>query len=226
MIVRDVVVLCSGTRWRTIFARGMSKVQSDDVKKKLQDMPLFQQMLAVIETAEVRRKCDQCNIHLMNVMELAQHMRDVHKDGGRQDAQDDSVQGTLVSLADSQKMMTATLVKSQMKISDAVLKLVERDKTGSIQVSKARFPPTWIGGDFDRWKTDVLAWTKNNKDDEYTKSQDLIESLKKNPKVKQYVIDVLIDSTKVVKTVEKILELMAAKFARTAPERLRDCLRK
>jgi hypothetical protein len=40
------------------------------------------------------------------------------------------------------------------------------------------------------------------------------------------VIDVLLDGMKVVKMVEKILELMTAKFAKTAPEHLKDLFEK
>jgi hypothetical protein len=113
-------------------------------------------------------------------------------------------------------------------MTDAMMKLVEKDQKSSIQVSKAKVPPMWVGTDFERWKIDILAWSGHNKDDDYTKSQDLLESLKKNPQVKQYVIDVLLDGTKVDadKMVQKVLELMSEKFAKTQPEHLRDLFHK
>jgi hypothetical protein len=101
---------------------------------------------------------------------------------------------------------------------------VEKDQKSSVQVMKLKTPPTWVGTNFECWKEDVTHWAANNKDDPYNKCQDLLESLKKNPVVKQYLIDVLIDGTKAGedRMVEKILDLMNDRFAKTQPEHLKD----
>jgi hypothetical protein len=81
-----------------------------------------------------------------------------------------------------------------------------------------------VGTNFERWKQDITHWSENNKDSQYNQCQDLMESLKKNPMVKPFLIDVLIDGTKegTDKMVAKILSLMDDRFAKTQPEHLKD----
>ena len=72
------------------------------------------------------------------------------------------------------------------KIFAGAMKEVLKDKTENkpvtTQITKAKPPPIWIGGDFERFKAEVEAWDHNNTDSTITKYSDLIESLKKNKK--------------------------------------------
>jgi vacuolar-type H+-ATPase catalytic subunit A/Vma1 len=80
----------------------------------------------------------------------------------------------------------------------------------STQITKAKQPPRWISQTFDKFNTEVVAWNETNKDDDYTKYTDLMESLKKNAKIKEYVIKVVMDNTTTLeeKKVAKIMELL------------------
>jgi hypothetical protein len=52
-------------------------------------------------------------------------------------------------------------------MSDVLMELhknKDNDKKDSVQVHKAKYVPTWMGNDFEWWKTDVLAWDLANKD--------------------------------------------------------------
>jgi hypothetical protein len=99
-----------------------------------------------------------------------------------------------------------------------------KDKKESVQVTKAKYVPTWVGTDFERWKTDVLAWDKNNKDEHYAKCQDLIESLKKNSSIRSHVLDVVLDGMKEQgnKMVVKVLELLSEKYSKTMVEKSKE----
>ena len=44
--------------------------------------------------------------------------------------------------------------------------------------------PKWIGQEFDVWKKEVEKWDENDKSSEETKYCNVIESLKKNDKIK------------------------------------------
>ena len=64
------------------------------------------------------------------------------------------------------------------------------------QITKAKPPPVWIGGDFERFKDEIEAWDKNNADSSMTKYADLIESLKKNKNIKENDINVILDNAR------------------------------
>ena len=46
--------------------------------------------------------------------------------------------------------------------------------------------PKWIGQEFDMWKKDLEKWNENDKSSEETKYCNVIESLKKIDKIKNY----------------------------------------
>ena len=69
--------------------------------------------------------------------------------------------------------------------------------TLTTQLVKSRWPPVWTGQQFDKWKLKVEKWTENNKSTEEDKYVDLMESLKKNETIKDFMTKTLVD--KVVK---------------------------
>ena len=79
--------------------------------------------------------------------------------------------------------------------------------------------PKWIGQEFDVWKKELEKWDENDKSSEETKYCNVIESLKKNDKIKDYVINTLAEKTENDRKVTAILKVMAEKYERTMSER-------
>ena len=52
--------------------------------------------------------------------------------------------------------------------------------------------PKWIGQEFDVWKKELEKWNENDKSSEETKYCNVMESLKKNDQIKDYVITTLV----------------------------------
>ena len=63
-------------------------------------------------------------------------------------------------------------------------------------------------------------WAQNNKASEDDKYIDLMESLKKNDKIKDYVQRTLIEKVADTRTVKKILDVLGEKYSITKAERL------
>ena len=63
-----------------------------------------------------------------------------------------------------------------------------RPEEKTTQLVKLRFPSLWSGKEFDRWRVEVENWFDNNKSTEEEKYIDLLESLKKNEAVKEFVV--------------------------------------
>ena len=70
------------------------------------------------------------------------------------------------------------------------------------QLIKARWPPVWVGQKFDKWKLEVEKWKENNRSTEEDKFVDLLESLKKNDTIKEFVTKTLVDKIGDVRTVD------------------------
>ena len=64
----------------------------------------------------------------------------------------------------------------------------------------------WSGQKFDRWKAEVERWNQFNRANDEEKFLDLMESLKKNEAIKQFVNKTLIEKVGEIRTVTKILE--------------------
>ena len=82
------------------------------------------------------------------------------------------------------------------------------------------------GQKYDRWKIEVEKWSDNNKLSDEEKFIDLLESLKKNDEVKQFVVNTLIEKVGRTRTVKKILEVMTEKFSKTTSEKTSDMMKK
>ena len=83
------------------------------------------------------------------------------------------------------------------------------------QLIKSRWPPTWIGQKFDKWRLEVEKWKENNKSTEEDKYVDLMESLKKNETIKEFVTKTLVEEIGETRTVERVLNVMAEKYSKT-----------
>ena len=71
--------------------------------------------------------------------------------------------------------------------------------------------PKWIGQDFDVWKKELEKWNENDKSSDETKYCNVLESLKKNDKIKDFVVGVLTEKTKNERKVGVILKVMSEK---------------
>merc|ERR1712030_142440 len=115
--------------------------------------------------------------------------------------------------------------KTQAEIMGQVLK-DSTEARNTTQLVKARQPPGWTGQRFDKWQNEVVKWQVNNKSTEEDKFMDLVESLKKNDAIKDFVSKSLLEKVGDTRTVEKILSVMAEKFSRTICERVKETMKK
>merc|ERR1712115_748439 len=79
--------------------------------------------------------------------------------------------------------------------------------------------PKWIGQEFDVWKKELEKLDENDKSSEETKYCNVIESLKKNDKIKDYIVNTLAEKTENDRKVMTILKVMAEKYEKTMSER-------
>ena len=94
------------------------------------------------------------------------------------------------------------------------------------QLVKSRQPPLWSGQKYDRWRIEVEKWYDNNKASDEEKYIDLLESLKKNEAIKEFVVKTLVEKVGETRTVKRILEVMAEKFDKNMSEKTNDMMRK
>ena len=94
------------------------------------------------------------------------------------------------------------------------------------QLIKSRFPPIWSGQEFDRWRIEVEKWCDNNKSSNEDKYIDLLESLKKNDVIKDFVNRTLIEKVGETRTVKKVLDIMTEKFSKTTREKMSSLVNK
>ena len=86
----------------------------------------------------------------------------------------------------------------------AVIENMESKDKSTTQLVKPRFPPIWSGQKFDRWKKEIERWSINNKSSDEDKYVDLLESLKRNDTIKEYVNRTLIEKVGENQNVKKV----------------------
>ena len=69
------------------------------------------------------------------------------------------------------------------------------------------------------WKKELEKWNENYKSSDETKYCNMLESLKKNYKIKDFVVSILTEKREGDRKVEAILRVMAEKYARTVSEK-------
>merc|ERR1711881_5761 len=79
--------------------------------------------------------------------------------------------------------------------------------------------PKWIGQEFEVWRKEIEKWIENDKSSEETKYCNVMESLKKNDRIKEYVVRTLAEKTENDRKLGAILDVMAEKYERTESER-------
>merc|ERR1712082_346180 len=85
--------------------------------------------------------------------------------------------------------------------------------------------PKWIKQEFEVWKKEMEKWHENDKSSEETKYYNVMESLKKNDKIKDYVVKTLAEKTENNRKVLAILEVMAEKYERTESEKCLELMK-
>merc|ERR1711867_173747 len=97
---------------------------------------------------------------------------------------------------------------------------------GVAQLVKPRPPPLWTGQKFHRWKVEVISWHNHGRGLDEEKYLDMIESLKKNEVIKEFVNKTLMERVGETRTVDRILEIMSEKFDRNIGEKTLEMMRK
>ena len=101
-----------------------------------------------------------------------------------------------------------------------------QEARNTTQLVKARWPPGWTGQRFDKWRVEIEKWSTNNKATEEDKFMDLIESLKKNDAIKDFVSKSLLEKVGETRTVQNFLGVMAEKYSKTICEQIKDTMKK
>merc|ERR1712030_48163 len=101
-----------------------------------------------------------------------------------------------------------------------------QEARNTTQLVKPQLPPGWSGQRFDKWRAEVEKWSENNRATEEDKFVDLVESLKKNDAIKEFVSKSLLDKVGETRTEEKILGVMAEKYSKTICEQIKDTMKK
>merc|ERR1712030_179214 len=101
-----------------------------------------------------------------------------------------------------------------------------QEARNTTQLVKPRLPPGWSGQQFDKWRAEVEKWNENNRATDEDKFVNLVESLKKNDAVKDFVSKSLLDKIGETRTVKKILEILAEKYSKTTCEQIKNTMKK
>ena len=80
------------------------------------------------------------------------------------------------------------------------------------QLVKPRFPPLQSGQKFNRLRVKVEKWFDNNKSSDEEKYIDLMESLKRNENIKEFVVKTLVEKVGETKTVKRVLDVVTEMF--------------
>ena len=99
-------------------------------------------------------------------------------------------------------------------------------QTTMTQITKTKQPPIWSGQLFEKWKIEVERWSENNRSSEEDKYVDLMESLKKNDNVKEFVTTTMMEKLGGTRTIVKILEILAERYDRNTSEKTLEIMKK
>ena len=122
-------------------------------------------------------ECKDCGKKFVNRLQRENHDRLIHngKNNEKKAKEMDDIAKIFAST-------NAGVMKEVLTGFGEILKDNTEKKPITTQITKAKPPPVWIGGDFERFRDEIEAWDTNNADSDMTKYADLIESLKKNKK--------------------------------------------
>ena len=164
---------------------------------------MFQNFRAAIDKRPKEIECKKCEKIFVNRLQREHHDMSVH--GGVR-SKDFAMESFLSGLVKTQETFMSGFADT-MKV--VVTNNTEKKPVTTMQITKAKLPPIWIGGDFERFKEEIEAWDKNNADSSMTKYAALIESLKKNKNIKENDINVILDNAREIgdKTVKKVIKI-------------------
>ena len=120
---------------------------------------------------------------------------------------------------------------NNQKIEDMTLRLDKEAEIAKKMPAKTNLMvgrteiPKWIGQEFEVWRKEMEKWHENDKSTEETNYCNVMESLKKNDKIKDYVVTTLAEKTEDNRKVTAILEVMAEKYERTESERCLELMK-
>ena len=108
-----------------------------------------------------------------------------------------------------------TSLRSTLKIREIVITYINKQKMAEIKFKQENelelaktLPaktslmigrteiPKWIGQEFEVWKKELEKWNENDKSTDETKYCNVLESLKKNDKIKDFVMNELTEKQK------------------------------
>ena len=198
--------------------------ESEMLMDHFRNLTCFKYKMLSLDTRKSQTYCDACDRSMANRLELIMHMESTHKTkmigcGTNGTGNPVSSESDLRSVLTQQTDILAKL----MEISS-----VTSTTPTTTQITKAKTPPIWVGQSFERFRLEIEDWSRNNKDSEYNKYNDLIESLKKNDRIREYVITVVIDRTddQNLKKVQAVLNVLAEKYEKTKAEKCNDIMRR
>ena len=202
---------------KTRIDKGEEKVldekETDQIKKRLMNVhkEFFLMKLAMLDNRRSKVICDECDFEAKNRYELECHSRDYHN---RDNKYSNSI------MPGELEIKIPGLPEILTKLTEKLGK-EEKPQERMNLVTKSKPPPIWAGQSYERYKVEVQYWGGCNRDSEYVKYSDLIESLKKNDRVSKYVTSVVMDKTvnDESKTVASILSILNEKFAKTKVEK-------
>ena len=95
------------------------------------------------------------------------------------------------------------------------------------QVTKVKVPPTWAKESFADYKEEVEAWEQAHPGDNFSKYSEFLNELKRNkakPGLSDYVSSVVVEKTRLNKTVSGILDALKIKYELTKKERFENLI--
>ena len=105
--------------------------------------------------------------------------------------------------------------------------VLENQKQAPTQVTKVKIPPTWAKESFSDYKAEVEAWEVAHPGDDYTKYSEFLNELKRNKTrtgLSDYVSTVVVERTRINKTVKNILDELEEKYELTKKEKFEDLI--
>ena len=115
--------------------------------------------------------------------------------------------------------------KNNDKLAVALEKIAEvlnQQRQSTPQVTKVKPPPIWAKERFSDYKAEVQAWKNAHPGEPFVKYSEFINELKRNkskPGLSDYVSSIVIDKTRIDKTVESVLQVLEEKYELTKKEK-------
>ena len=110
---------------------------------------------------------------------------------------------------------------------DKISDVLDQRRPVHSQVSKVKVPPTWAKETFSDYKAEVEAWESAHPGDIFSKYSDLLTELKRNknkPGLSDYVSTIVVERTRVDKSVESILKVLQERYELTKKEKFENLI--